>query len=148
MGRVFVKNGGSWSPAKAAVTIDGLTEAKAALALLPEAFRELAVSTLETGGLIILSEADARVPVDEGDLRDSLDINIRGDGLQVTVGSGDPKARWVEFATVDTPAQPFLWPAFQRGARFVRAQMKGWAAAAGEQVRSKTKRLKRPRKAA
>lgn len=129
--------------------IDGLTEVNAALAALPEAFREVVAQTFEVGGVIIEGEADARVPVDEGDLKASLGRNTREDGLQVTVGSGDPKARWVEFSTIDTPAQPFLWPGFRIGARFVRKQMRlSWVSDAARKLRLRTKRFRKPRKAA
>jgi HK97 gp10 family phage protein len=125
---------------RAAVTIDGLTEAKAALEFLPEAFRQEVALTIERGALIIAAEADARVPFDEGDLQASGDMHIRADGLQATVGYGSPYARWVEFSTEDTPAQPFLWPAFQLGARYVRKQMRTWGEAVARKVRTRTKR--------
>lgn len=128
------------------VSFDGLTEISAALDAAPEAFRETAADALQGGGAVISAEADARVPVDEGDLKASGDSAIREDGLQVTVGYGDEKARWVEFATEDTPAQPFLYPAFQIGVKHVRKAMKGWAKAAGEKIRTRTKRIKALRK--
>lgn len=134
---------------RAVSTIDGLSEVNAALAELPEAFREVVAQTFEVGGAIIEGEADARVPVDEGDLKASLGRNMREDGLQVSIGSGDPKARWVEFATVDTPAQPFLWPGFRIGARFVRKQMRlSWVSDAARKLRLRTKRFRKPRKVA
>lgn len=121
------------------VTSEGLTEISAALKLLPEAFREVAADSLEAGSAIISAEADSRVPVDEGELRDSGDSAIREDGLQVTVGYADVKARWVEFATEDTPAQPFLYPAFRIGVRFVRKQMRTWAKTVGQKVVTRTR---------
>ena len=132
---------------KADVRIDGLTEAKATLAALPEAFKNQVRESLDIGSAIILSEAGRRVPVRFGDLKRSLGRNIRDDGLQVAVGSGDHKAQWVEFATNDTPAQPFLYPAFRQGSRFVRGSMRSWAENAGEQARFRTKRSGRVRRA-
>lgn len=130
-------------------TVDGVDDVQRALEALPEAFREVIAQTFEVGAAIIEGEADARVPVDEGDLKESLGIDVRGDGLQATIGYGDPKARFVEFATVDTPAQPSLWPAFRIGARFVRKQIRdSWVVAAAQKLRFKTKRAKRPRKVA
>lgn len=117
------------------VYIDGLTEARAALASLPEAFREAAADTIEIGSRIILIEAARRVPVDTRKLKDSLGRNVRADGLQAAIGSGDYKAKFVEFGTDDTRAQPFLWPAYRKGVRFVRIQMKGWTEKAGMKVR-------------
>lgn len=125
------------------VRVDGLTEAKAALGALPGAFQEVIGETLQVGGAIILSEMLGRVPVDEGDLYNSAGMNIREDGLQVAVGYGDFKARFIEFGTEDTRAQPSLFPAFKRGSRYVRRQMKGWTLQAGKRVRNKTRRGKR-----
>ena len=119
--------------------IDGLTEAKATIALLPQAFKDVAIEALDIGSRIILSEADRRVPVREGKLKRSLGRNVRSDGLQIAIGSGDKKARWVEFSTNDTPAQPFLYPGFRLGARFIRASMKDWADEAGIRATGKTK---------
>lgn len=134
------------------VAVEGLTEASLALALLPEAFRAVAAENIAAGSAMIESEAAARAPVGDfvrgrygkdrqpGQLRASIHRAVRADGLQATVAVGDEKARWVEFATVDTPAQPFLYPAFKVGARYVRKQMRLWAEEAGRRVRFKTKR--------
>lgn len=113
--------------ARASVRVDGLTEAKATLAALPEAFKEQVRESIDIGSRIILSEAGSRVPVLTGKLKQSLGRNVREDGLQAAVGSGDFKAKFVEFGTEDTPAEPFLFPAFRLGAKFVRGQMKNWA---------------------
>lgn len=133
------------------VTISGLVEANATLAALPEAFKTVAADTIEVGAAIIEGEADSRVPVDEGDLKDSLGTNIRDDRLQADIGYGDHKAGWVEFGTNDTPAQPSLTPAFQIGARYVRKQVRDWARAAVGSLSlrgaSRTKRKKRAPKA-
>lgn len=112
---------------RASVRVDGLTKARATVALLPEAFKTAVRGALEVGGNIILSETNARVPVRFGKMKASLGRNVREDGLQVAVGFGDPKAKFVEFATNDTPAQPSLFPAFKLGARYVRASMRHWA---------------------
>lgn len=131
--------------ARASVRIDGLTEAKATVAALPQAFKDVVAEELLIGSNIILYEANARVPVRFGKLKASLGRNIRDDGLQIAVGSGDPKAKFVEFPTNDTPAQPFLFPAFRLGARYVRRTMRSWAEKAGERVAFKTKRSNRTR---
>lgn len=126
--------------------VDGLTAAKKALADLPEAFREVAADTIEIGSRIILAEAAARAPVGWEPLRPghvrlkpSLGREVRSDGLQASVGSGDFTAPWVEFGTKKNAAKPFLWPAYRLGARFVRRQMRNWAQKAGEKVRTRQK---------
>lgn len=131
--------------AKLSVRLDGLTEAKATIALLPQAFKEVAAENLLIGSNIILYETNARVPVRFGKMKRSLGRNIREDGLQIAVGFGDPKARFVEFPTNDTPAQPSLFPAFRLGARFIRGSMRNWTDDAGNRARFKTKRSNRTR---
>lgn len=126
--------------------IDGLTEAKATIAALPQAFKDVAIEALDIGSRIILSEAGRRVPVRHGTLKQSLGRNVRDDGLQIAIGSGDKKARFVEFATNDTPAQPFLYPGFRLGARFIRASMKDWPEEAGIRASARTKRGRKPKK--
>lgn len=113
--------------ARLSVRVDGLTKARDTVALLPEAFKTQVRDAIEIGSRIILSEAAGRVPVLTGKLKQSLGRNVREDGLQAAVGSGDYKAKFVEFGTEDTPAEPFLFPAFRLGARFIRASMRNWA---------------------
>jgi len=125
------------------VRVDGLTEAKAALAFLPEAFRQVAAETIDTGTAIMESEAHNRVPYDEGDLDASIGRNVREDGLQASVGASDIAARFTELGTVDTPAQPWLRPAFRTGARFIRREMKDWTEKAGQRVRVRAKYRKK-----
>ena len=126
--------------------IDGLTQARKNIAALPEAFREVMAEEFQVGGRIILGEAAARAPVGfralqpgHVRLKPSLGMTTSDDGLQVAVGSGDFTAPWVEFGTNDTRAQPFLFPAFRLGMRYVRRQMRSWAKKAGEKVRLGTK---------
>lgn len=126
--------------AKATVRVDGLTEARATIAALPQAFKDVASVTIAMGGNIIEAEAKRRVPVRSEALKKSIGTNLRPDSLQVAVGAGIYYAKFVEFGTGDTPAQPFLFPAFRRGARYVRKQMREWANEAGMQARFKTKR--------
>lgn len=134
--------------------VDGLTQAKKALASLPEAFREQAAKTIDGGSQIILREAQSRAPVGDDPLKPghirlkpSLGREVRGDGLQAAVGSGDFTAKWVEFGTTKNAAKPFLWPAYLLGARYVRKAMRGWAAKAGEKVRTR-QRISATQKAA
>lgn len=132
--------------AKLSVRVDGLTEARATVALLPQAFVDVVKEELDIGSRIILSEAGRRVPVRTLKLKRSLGRNVRSDGLQIAIGSGDPKAKYVEFRTNDTPAQPFLYPAYRLGARYIRAKMKDWTDDAGNRARFKTKRGRRDKK--
>lgn len=126
--------------------VDGLTEAKETFGLLPEAFVSVAKETIAEGADIIWSEAYARCPVGTGrdphpgELKASLGKNIRSDGLQATVGSGLHRAKFTELGTNDTPAEPFLYPGYRIGARFIRQEIRGWADEAGQRARFRTKK--------
>lgn len=132
-----------------AIRIDGLTEARATFDALPAAFVDVAGESIHEGTDIMWSEAIARAPVGSGrdvhpgQLKASIGKNERGDGLQAAVGSGVMYAKFVEFGTNDTPAEPFLFPAFRTGARVIREQMKAWADDAGQRARFRTKRVKK-----
>lgn len=130
-----------------AVSVDGLTELRGTLADLPAAFREVLADAIDTGSAIIESEAHSRVPYDEGDLDRSIGRNVRSDGLQAAVGSGLEYAPHVELGTAHAPAQPWLYPAFRLGARYVRRQMKDFTAAAGRKVRVRVRGKRRKRAA-
>jgi len=88
---------------------------------------------LESADLIVAG-ARLRVPVESGELRDSIHRTEvregRRGGLYVAVSAGRPTkdghyntARIVEFGTVDTPAQPFLLPSYRANKRRVRTRM-------------------------
>lgn len=134
------------------VRIDGLTEAKATLALLPESFREVAAESIDQGTDIMWSEAYSRAPVGSGkdrhpgQLKASIGRKVRADGLQASVGSGVVYAKFVELGTGDTPAIPFLYPAFRIGARVIRTEMRAWADEAGNRARFRTKRGRKAKK--
>lgn len=125
------------------VSVEGLEEAKDAFASMPEAFRDEVIPTLAAGGEIIEAEAKRRVPVAEGDLERSITTETSEQGLNVSVGSPLFYAKFPEFGTSTAPARPWLYPAFRLGAKYVRKQMRVWAAAATKKVRFRTKRKKR-----
>ena len=126
--------------------VDGLTEAKETFGLLPEAFVAVAQETIAEGADIIWSEAYSRAPVGTGkdvhpgQLKASIGKNIRSDGLQATVGSGVLYSKFVELGTNDTPAEPFLFPAYRIGARYIRGKIRDWADEAGQRARFRTKK--------
>lgn len=128
---------------KVAVRLDGLREARAALQALPEAFRAAVGATIREGAGIIEAEAKRRVPKRTGELAASIGTNIRSDALQAAVGTALPRGRWLELGTKrGVKARPWLFPAFRRGARHVRKEMRGWGEEAGRKVRFKARRFK------
>jgi HK97 gp10 family phage protein len=61
----------------------------------------------------VVDEAQQRVPVDSGDLRDAIHIDLGDDIGQYYVVAGDDAAFYghlVEFGTMEHPARPFLVP--------------------------------------
>lgn len=88
------------------------------------------------GAELMLAGARLRVPVDEGDVRDSIRHHgvkegKRG-GLYVAMTAGDKSteedtyqvARLLEFGTVKMPAQPYMLPAFRANRRRVKTRMR------------------------
>lgn len=112
------------------IQLSGFRELEDALRRLPaEVQRDYMNEAVQAGGEVILGEALRRVPVDEGDLSDSLMLRIT---RQRSTG-GDPRAevgpskdeqhigRFQEFGTAHHPAHPFLRPALEgRGVEAIR----------------------------
>lgn len=125
------------------ISVDGLREASEALtSKLPEAFRQAVASSVREGSAIIHGEARRRVRKRSRALMRSIATNIREDGLQAAVGTPMPRGRWLELGTKKMTAKPWLYPAFRRGARHIRKEMRGWGTEAGKRVRFKTKRYR------
>lgn len=72
----------------------------------------------------IKKSARSRVAVDEGDLKKSIGMRRSKDGLSAVVGPFGKKgsttkygvfwrAHFIEWGTVDQPAQPFMTPAYE-----------------------------------
>lgn len=100
---------------------------------------ELERAMLESADIIVAG-ARLRVPVDEGDVRDSIRHHgmkegKRG-GLYVAITAGDNStetkagsntyqvARLLEFGTVKMPAQPYMLPAYRANRRRAQARMR------------------------
>lgn len=118
-------------------TVEGLDKLTARLRAMPEETKRQVSAAIEKSAEELVAQAKRFAPVskesDGGKLRDSITwkwagvgrdgdrpatrVSTKGaDRLAVTVSAGDAKAfyaRWVEFGTVATPAQPFLFPAYR-----------------------------------
>lgn len=68
---------------------------------------------LDKAGDAAVEAARSKVPVDTGELRDSIRVIEKGhdDGPYVDVGTDDPVGIYQEFGTVNVPPQPFMRPA-------------------------------------
>jgi HK97 gp10 family phage protein len=103
---------------------------------IPKAVRAaLEQAMLESANLIVAG-AKLRVPVDEGDVQDSIRQHgvkegKRG-GLYVAITAGDKSteadtyqvARLLEFGTQKMPAQPYLLPAFRANRKRAQRRMR------------------------
>jgi HK97 gp10 family phage protein len=106
--------------------MEGLRELEAALRQMPQATaRATGMRALRQGAEPIARAARRLVPVDEGSLKESIDVGVnlassqRGDKgavapLEVHIGPGQqPQAITQEFGTYKDPAQPFMTPAWE-----------------------------------
>lgn len=104
----------------------GMRELERALGELPKATRkDVSRKALRAGGEAIARTARGLVPVDEGNLRESITVSTRltrrqsrAKGtfapVEMYVGPyGHPKSITQEFGTLFHPPQPYLGPAFQ-----------------------------------
>lgn len=112
---------------KITVKVEGLAELHTALRQLPDATAKNVLRRVGRQVLEPIAEAARRAaPVDEGELRASITVGTKLSSRQrrqhrkenpndvdVFAGAGPIKhAHLVEFGTSDTPAQPFMRPAW------------------------------------
>lgn len=83
------------------------------MAAIPNAVRDAVQPALDTSADELAARMKSLAPVDEGDLKDSIRKEQGTHELSRNVLTDDYKARWVEFGTVNQPAQPFFWPAYR-----------------------------------
>ena len=108
--------------------------------VIPAAVRaEMEAAMLESADAIVAG-AKLRVPVDEGDVRDSIRHHGVKEGkrgaLYIAITAGDRSteddskgrtyqvARLLEFGTVKMPAQPYLLPAYRANRKRAKARMR------------------------
>jgi HK97 gp10 family phage protein len=103
---------------------------------IPKAVRAALEQAMIESANLIVAGAKLRVPVDEGDVQDSIRQHgvkegKRG-GLYVAMTAGDKSteartyqvARLLEFGTMKMPAQPYMLPAFRANRRRAKARMR------------------------
>lgn len=132
----------------ARTTVKGLDKLRAKLRAMPDEVRREIRGALEKNANELVAMQKRLVPVDDGDLRDSIEwawgdgetsrIGVKGQqGLAITVSAGSAEAfhaRWVEFGTSDgRPAQGFFYSPY----RALRKRMKSRI------TRSQNKAIKR-----
>lgn len=102
------------------IKMTGFDELEKVLKALPGELAKRDLNTsLRKGANHMRDAAQAKVPIDEGDLKDSLKVQKQkadnSEEVKLTLSPSKPKgfhAHFVEFGTVKNPAQPFMRPAF------------------------------------
>ena len=89
---------------------------------------EQAMKELEKTAFEVEREAKLNAPVDTGMLRAS--ITSTGSGSEYEIGTNIEYAPFVEFGTRYMAAQPFLFPAFEKGVRDLQKNIKKAVASA------------------
>lgn len=120
-----------------AAKIEGLDRLKRRLARLPAKMKAEVKVSLEQSADELVAMQKRLVPIDQGDLRDSIRKEEGRHELSVTVTAGGPAttrrvrkgadvsydyALGQEFGTTDMPAQPFFFPAYRALRRRIRGR--------------------------
>ncbi|MCZ4612358.1 HK97 gp10 family phage protein [Streptomyces sp. Lzd4kr] len=111
---------------RAHVTITGIARLRERLEDLPDEIKQALVKGVKESAEAVRDDVKRNVPVDTGNLRESVDIRFREGGLVADVGWFDQQdfyAVFVEFGTRSRPAQPSLHPALDRERRNYRARL-------------------------
>lgn len=109
-----------------ATKIEGLDKLKAKLARIPVETKREIKAALEKSADELVAMQGRLVPVDTGDLSDSIQSKPGRHDLAVEVSAGGGDAfygHFVEFGTVNTPAQPFFFPAYRALRRRIRGRI-------------------------
>ena len=106
--------------------VNGVLQYKTAMRLAAATVGARAAAATRKSGAEITRDAKALAPVDTGNLRASIGMEVTGDGrtgrMTVAVGPTAAYGAYVETGTSRAAAQPFLWPATER-------HLPGWQAA-------------------
>jgi HK97 gp10 family phage protein len=99
------------------VTIKGLDKALKKIKNLPDEKRAGLKGVIEENAKIMEDDQKQNVPVDEGETKESIKTNVLNKGLTAHIGPMGKKGfkkHWLEFGTVNMPAQPFIRPSFEK----------------------------------
>jgi HK97 gp10 family phage protein len=114
--------------------VQGIDRLQRLVDQIPKKVRAGLETAMTESAALIAAGARLRVPVETGELRDTIhqtDVREgkRG-GLYVAITAGERTknnyntARIVEFGTMDTPAQPFLLPSYRANRKRAQRRMR------------------------
>lgn len=101
--------------------VEGLERLKQRFAKLPQKMRTEVRAAIDQSADELVAFQKRLVPVETGELRDSIQKRDGRHELSVEVFSDNFKARWQEFGTVKMAASPFFYPPY----RALRRRIKG-----------------------
>ncbi|ABF71263.1 p011 [Rhizobium phage 16-3] len=119
--------------------VKGVRELNKAVAAMPKRVENAARKAMEKGASELVEMMRRLVPVDQGDLRNSIawkwgnapkgavvlaESQEDSRGLKITVYATDYKARWIEFGTVKMGAQPFFFPSYRSLRKRIQSRIK------------------------
>lgn len=116
--------------------VKGLDRLSAKLNKLQPGMLEAATQVVSQGLMDIREDAQQRAPVESGDLRDSIKVELEESDNRtvgkviVDVGYG----AYVEIGTSDTEAQPFMHPAYVTNKEQIKQAIRDGARAALREV--------------
>jgi HK97 gp10 family phage protein len=126
-----------------AARVIGLREAKKAIADLPGAYARTMSERIEETAGNIAQEAGRTAPRGtSGDLARSYTYEMRPDKLGARVGTNTYYATFTELGTRRQRAQPHLFPAFQRGVRELRRNLRTLTEDTGTRLRVRRSRIR------
>lgn len=126
------------------------TELLRKLTRLPAKMKERVAEVMAKQADEIVAMMKRLVPVDEGDLRDSIAwkwgrrapkgamsvATVDGGDLAITIYTTDFKARWQEFGTVKMAANPFFFVSWRASRKGIRRRIQGALRQAAKEVAS------------
>lgn len=119
-----------------ATKVEGIERLKKRWARIPAHMKAQVAIALDKSVGELVEFQKRLVPVDQGDLRDSIKSRMGRHELAREVVAGNERAFYaamVEFGTVNTPAQPFFFPPYRSLRKRIKARVR---AAVRKAVRS------------
>ncbi|PDT79958.1 HK97-gp10 family putative phage morphogenesis protein [Sinorhizobium sp. BJ1] len=119
--------------------VKGVSELNKALASMPKRVENASKKAMAKGADELVSMMKRLVPVDQGDLRNSIawkwgeapkgavvlaQSEPTERGLKITVYATDYKARWLEFGTVKMRAQPYFFTSYRSLKKRIQSRIK------------------------
>lgn len=109
-----------------ATKVEGLERLKARFAKIPARMRAEVKVAIDKSAEELVAFQKRLVPVDDGDLRDSIRAELGRHELSVDVKAGSNDAFYaamVEFGTVRNSPQPFFFPPYRASRKRIRSRI-------------------------